>query len=79
MRYLNMEEKSALEWQKQEIEALKKSLHRPLEEKLKQMPPEMYELYERTIALQKRIGKGKFDVVKAIRELRGYDDEKNGR
>lgn len=71
-----MEEKSPLEKQKEEIEALRKLLSRDKEETLRSMSPEMRELYERTIALRKRIGKGegRFDAVKAIRKLRGYDD-----
>jgi hypothetical protein len=67
-------EKTPLEKQKEQIELLKRLLSRDKEEIWKQMPPEKRALYERTIALQKKIGKGEFDVVKAIRKLRGYDN-----
>ena len=69
-------EKSPLEKQKEQIERLRKLLSEDIEETLRQMPPEKREIYEKTVELRKRIGtgQGEFDVVKAIRKLRGYDD-----
>ncbi len=60
--------------QKEQIEALRKILHRDREEKLREMSLEMRAIYEKTLALRKRIGKGEFDVVKTIRKLCGDDD-----
>lgn len=69
-------EKTPLEKQQEQIERLRKLLNVPTEEILRELSPDMRALYERTVALRKRIGKGngEFDVVKTIRKLRGYDD-----
>jgi len=71
-------EKTPLETQKEQISALQKLLYRDKEATLRSMSPERRALYEKTLALRTRIGKGKFDVINAIRELRGYRDESTG-
>jgi len=69
-------DKTLLEKQKEQVERLRKLLDVPTEEILRELSPDMRALYEKTVALQKKIGKGngEFDVVKTIRKLRGYDD-----
>ena len=63
------------EKQKEQIEALKKLLkENDLETTLRQMSPAARELFERTIAIQKKNNPVPFDVVKELRRMRGYED-----
>ncbi len=70
-------EKSALGKQKEQIEALRAILHSDTrEERIARMSPENRVIYEEIIGLRNQIGRIEgFDIIKELRQMRGYDDE----
>ena len=70
-------EKSALEKQKEQSEALRAILHSDTrEERMARMSPQNRVIYEDIIGLRNQIGRIEgFDIIKELWKMRGYDDE----
>jgi hypothetical protein len=56
------------------VEAIRAWIHAvPLEDRIQQLPPDRRALYERIIKRRDEIGPIDFNIVEALRELRGDD------